>query len=552
MSGGSWPVRMTRPTLLKILKGLAFAGGGLVAVLALVAFVAAMLFDGEFVKTEAAKFMAEEKHRSLRIEGEVRLNFWPPVGLTLSKASLSERYSEKPFASVGRVRLALRLLPLLRKELAVDTVELEGVSINVVRNVDGSFNFQDLLSAEKDKPPLKFDIAGLSIGKAKLDFLDQMSGQKLALADLDLSSGRLANASEGKLNLSTHFTMAEPAVDVVLQGEGYYRLDLDKGRFGVDGLSVRGKGDLAQLKAAEFLVAVDQLVTGYSGVDLTKTLFNLKSQAEGKSLEAKLELPLLKLAGARFQVPSLSLSLSRNEARQLLTLNGSLAELERDGDFLKAKKLEVQMSQRQGGDSFLARLNSPLEANLKSPSFALSTLAGELELDQSALPKKQLVMTVKGTLQADFAKPMAALNLDARFDESHALLRLDASRFAPPAITFNVVVDRINGDHFIPKPATQAEGQGAAKDSGKAKEFALPPGVDASGHIRIGRLMAVGLKADNLQLDLSIKDGRLEWSPLAQSLIQSAVGSGVGIKAPPPIGDLGRQVGSKLKSLIGQ
>lgn len=545
---------MTRPTLLKILKGFAFAFGGLVAVVVLAAFIAAMLFDGEAVKTEAAQFMRTEKHRTLRIDGELHLSFWPGIGLRMTKATLHERDSDQVFAAVGRVRLSLRLLPLLRKELAVDTVELEGVSARLVRHKDGSFNFDDLLSKEKDKPALRFDVAGLHLNKGAITWVDEGAGRSIGLTEVEINAGRLANVSEGKLTLAGKLQVDKPAVAGNLRAEGHYRFDLDKKTYAMDGLSIRNTGELAGLTGAEAIVGANVLSFGPAGLEVNKLDASLKARTGTDALDLKLGVPMLTLGSGRGKADNLSFSASMSGPKRLSSVNLALAGLDLDGRYIKAGKLTLNADFRQGEDSYQARLATPLEADTTAQSLGLPQIGGELEISAASLPMKHLVMPVNGSLLADFSRPLISSNLNVRMDESKVAAKLELSRFSPPAIGFSLDIDRLNGDKFISGSGKDAGG-GKVPEGGKSGEFAFPPGLDATGFVKIGSLQMAGVKADNLRLDLAVKDGHLEWSPLALSLLQNLPGAGgaatVQNKVKQAV-DLPKDVGSKLKGLLGR
>ena len=105
---------------MKAFKYLALGVGGL-AILAIIAAVAAaMLFDPNKYKGEIERVVKEQKNRTLKIEGDLKLALWPNLGASLGKASLSERASSAEFASLESAHVSVALVPLLRGEMVVD------------------------------------------------------------------------------------------------------------------------------------------------------------------------------------------------------------------------------------------------------------------------------------------------------------------------------------------------------------------------------------------------------------------------------------------------
>jgi AsmA protein len=177
------------------MKPLKLAGIGLgvifLLIAAIVAYVAAT-FDGERVKSDLAKIVLEKKQRTLKIDGDIALSFWPSVGVQLGKVSLSERGSEMQFAAIDSARVSVAVLPLLSKKVVVKTLELTGTRAIVIKRKDGTLNIADLLSKdEEDSSPVQADIAGIKISNAQLTWQDEQSGRTSTISGLDLGTGHV-------------------------------------------------------------------------------------------------------------------------------------------------------------------------------------------------------------------------------------------------------------------------------------------------------------------------------------------------------------------------
>ena len=154
----------------------ALYGLGGVAVLALLA-IGAVLFivDGAFVKSRLEQAM-KAKNRTLSIEGTPTLRLFPVAGIALGKTTLSEAGSDKTFVAFESAEVAVRTLPLLSGEFAVETLKVAGLRANAVRRKDGSTNYSDLAggkepSAKGEKPPT-VKLAEVQIDKAQLSYRD--------------------------------------------------------------------------------------------------------------------------------------------------------------------------------------------------------------------------------------------------------------------------------------------------------------------------------------------------------------------------------------------
>jgi AsmA protein len=521
---------MDRSKYIKSLKLLSFVLGGVVALAVLLAITASLLFDAEAVKAQAARLMMDKKQRILKIEGEAALSFWPGVGLRLSKVSLSERGSEQLFAGAEKARLSLRLLPLLHKELAVDTVELDGISINLIRHKDGSFNFDDLISQEKDQEPLRFDVQGLRLTHGKLGYVDEGVGRTLGVSDLDMSSGRLANVAEGKLSLNGRLTMDKPVLAGDIKLISHYRLNLDKKTYVLDGLELRSSGDYLGMKGVELALSADALSAGPTGVDAIKLELAAKGNAGDQALDAKLSVPKFHFAGGKAASESLALTVVQSGENGKTSAKAELSGIALDGQQLAARKFSLAADSRQADAAYRLNFFSPLAADLDAQVFKLPQIAGDLEITHPALAIRPLLLVLAGSLEADAVKPLVSVSLNARSEPSHLKAQIQITRFSPPAIGFALDLDQLNADKYLP-PAKAQAAQPAAPAAPKPLDFSFLNTLDLNGTLKVGALQYAGIKASNLRLEIKAKNGQLEVSPLSANLYQGSMAGSLAVDA---------------------
>ena len=74
------------------------------------------------------------------------LSVFPWLGLDIGQTRLSNAAGfEDPYmARMETVQVRVKLLPLLKKQLQVDTVRLNGLELNLARDKDGRTNWSDL------------------------------------------------------------------------------------------------------------------------------------------------------------------------------------------------------------------------------------------------------------------------------------------------------------------------------------------------------------------------------------------------------------------------
>jgi AsmA protein len=504
---------------MKALKIAAFVLGGIAALLAALAAFLLATFDANKWKGEIAQLVQEKKGRSLKIEGDLSLSLFPSVGLQLGKATLSEHQSEQTFASVDSARVSVRLLPLLSKQAVVDTVELGGVKARLVRFKDGRLNIDDLLAKDDKEPPARFDIAGVRLAGGELSWRDEKAGQELTLSGLDLTTGRLANAATDKFDLSAKLAGSKPRLAAALKAGGEYRYDLDKKSFGGARLDVRLAGDVGDLKALELaLTAAALQLAGGNELAVEQLLLTAKGKEGGDAFEARLEAPKLSLAADKASGAAINAAIRLSGAQRAVDAKIALSGFEGKSQSLQAGKLALDLDARQGETTVKGKLASALSANLEKQTVELPAFSGELDVANPQMPMKSLRLPLAGGLRADIDGQTAAVHASTQFDESKISAKVNVSRFAPLVLHFDLDLDRLNVDKYLPPKAAAGE-----KTPEQPLDFSALKGLNASGTVKIGQLQVSNVKASNVRLEVKAANGKLEVAPLTANLYDGSL-----------------------------
>ncbi|ALM54132.1 AsmA family protein [Halomonas huangheensis] len=131
-----------------------------VGVLALVTVGAVVyvttFFNPEDLKPRLVEVVKEHTGLELALEGALSWSFYPRIGVSVAEAEawLPEQPDDAvPFASFGHASVSLAFTPLLKGEIAIDGLTLDGVSLNLVRNADGEGNWESLLERLEGRGP---------------------------------------------------------------------------------------------------------------------------------------------------------------------------------------------------------------------------------------------------------------------------------------------------------------------------------------------------------------------------------------------------------------
>ncbi|MCM2289838.1 MAG: AsmA family protein [Sulfuritalea sp.] len=454
---------------------------GLVLVLVVVGIgLLYALFDGEKLKGEISRVVLEQKQRKLDIAGKLELSVWPDVGIKLGRLTLSEPGGKEEFLALDSARVAVAVMPLLSKQVQVRRIEVDGLKATLIKRKDGSLNIADLLGggASAEKPRVG---AGATPSEP---------------VQIDIAGIKVANAHFTWRDEKSGSTTTLSNLDL---GTGRVQADSGKQTLAVDALALAAKGK--------------------SGSDA----FELKLDAP------KLSLSPDKAAGETLNLGATLAGSGRSVAAKLV-----LSGVEGNAKALQIGKLTLDLDAKSGETALKAHLDSPVAANVTAQTVALEKLVGSIDLANPQMPMKQLKLPLSGSLRADLVKQNAALDLGTRFDESKIALKLNVAKFAPLAIVFDLDIDQLNVDKYLPPKAAEDK----SVKEGKL-DFSALKGHDIKGSIRIGALQVSKLKLAKLNAKLNLAGGRLDIAPLTMNLYDGTANGSLSLNAS------GNQVGLK-------
>ncbi|MDX1669063.1 MAG: AsmA family protein, partial [Limnobacter sp.] len=210
-------------------KGLAW-GIGLVVGLPVVAVATGAILvntiDQQAMLNEMSGVVKEDLGRELKFNGPVQLKWFPSIGVQLEQVSLSEYQSEQRFLNAEKVDVSLALMPLFSSNIVVDEVQADGVSVRVVKNKEGKFNFDDLTGGAKDEQQsaveeapasgqsLNFSVEAISLSNLNLEFEDQQQDLKASLENFNFTSGRIEPDVPTTLSFSGRVKANKPSADL--------------------------------------------------------------------------------------------------------------------------------------------------------------------------------------------------------------------------------------------------------------------------------------------------------------------------------------------------
>lgn len=198
----------------------------LIVLMAAAALAATWWFDAEALKAEISSRVQGETGLKLEISGDMTPLLFPGVGVQVGPTALRNPpgFGRENLAEFDNLTVRVKLLPLLRGRVALERVKVEGLRLTLLRRDSGRYNFDPLLlpGDGSGPPPVLLILTRLMVNDAALSYVDQVSGETVEIANLNL---RIDPAGDdGRAALAASFGFSDPARD--LGGEASVSADL--------------------------------------------------------------------------------------------------------------------------------------------------------------------------------------------------------------------------------------------------------------------------------------------------------------------------------------
>lgn len=181
---------------------------GLTAAVALLFFI-----DPNDYKPQIIALAKEKTGRDLQLPGDIDLSVFPWLGVSTGRIVLNntQDFSARPFATIEKSDIKVKLMPLLSRQIQVSQIVLQGLHLNLIKNKQGVVNWADLMVLLKDETEKNaktsdsqqssekvadartgFMVDEISLEQAALDWDNQQSGKLVEVKDLNLKAENVA------------------------------------------------------------------------------------------------------------------------------------------------------------------------------------------------------------------------------------------------------------------------------------------------------------------------------------------------------------------------
>lgn len=480
---------------MKLLKWL--LGTVLVLVLIVGVGIAALVYlvDWNDFKDTIQNQVKKQTGRDLQIAGDLSPSVFPWAGISIGEISLAnaEGYGDQPFARIGGADVKVELLPLIKREINVRTVQLSGLQLDLQRAADGTTNWDDLLNSTTTTTTTVDEgntdtevttevegstatIAALAVGgieilDANVSWNDAVTGTDAALSGFNLQTGAIE--LEKPFDLNIDFSVASNSMDLNadVDGSGELMIDLDNQVYTVNGFTLNTQAKGATLPNGELsaILAADVIA---------------------------------KLAEQQIDVSALSLELLG------IKLDGSV----------NVANLDTEPT-----------ITGQFASNEFSPRDMFSRLGIEAPVtaDETVLSKASLKLALAATPASAALNDLTITLDDTNFTGKASVPSLEG---AIPPVRFDFAVDAIDLDRYLP-PASDAPADGDAGDTSTETAAADPDApielptqmmrqLDIDGTFSVGEVKISNLTTKDIVVPLKARAGKLALQDIQASMYE--------------------------------
>ncbi|MBB2496828.1 AsmA family protein [Aquipseudomonas ullengensis] len=384
--------------------GLTFLG--LLLIVIGLGFALTHLFDPNDYKDEIQQLARDKANLELKLNGDIGWSLFPWLGLELTDATLASAATpDKPFADLRLLGFSVRVLPLLRKEVQMSDIRIDGLNLTLQRDDKGHGNWEQIgkpaktsdaaatspadtasaeptaqAPAERSDTPLKLDIDSLTVSNSRIDYHDARSGKQFGAEGIELTTGAIREGASIPLKLTAYLAANQPLLRAKTNLQTQLRFDRALKRYQLEDLKLSGEVSGEPLKgktltfATEGQLLLDQAaqIAEWTGLKLSANQLRALGELKLRNLDQAAQ-----LEG--------NLSVAQVNLREFLTGVGVELPPMRDatslGQFELSSRLAGSPNSLAFNDLALKLDGSSLSGSLAISDFAKQALRVQLKGD---------------------------------------------------------------------------------------------------------------------------------------------------------------------------
>jgi AsmA protein len=526
------------------------AVAGIVLVLLLISGIvglAILMFDANYFKSQMVDYVKVHTQRDLALEGDIKVTFFPQLGLDSGKMTLSQRNSSKRFASIENTHFNIAWWPLFRKQLQIERVTLEGVHANVTIFKNGSTNLDDLLSTDGSMGDITFEIDSFKLKNSSANLQDETTGILFSLHGINISTGKLSETTPGNVTANFRLESAKPHIDTQVKLNSHFLLELKTKHYEFANFDIAMEGEIAGIN--NLALNLQGTLNSFPSINratLDKFTIHAKGKLENRKVEAKLDIPKLQLLKNTLSGNTLTFSTSLLQDGENISGTLELPSFEIADKKFKAGNTSANFDFFKAGNTLQGKLSSPLSFDFTSMQLQLPSIISNFSATHPQLGGK-LNASVTGNMQTNFSEQNIKFGLKAKIDDSDVSGNLELQNFSRPAYSFDLDINKLDLDRYL-----SPEWSKHFRDDAPAIDFSWLKDLNMKGKLRSSEFKFAQLRAKSLIAEIKSDQSTLNIEPIQARFYDGVMQGSFNLSANdiPKVNFRQKLTGVKINSIL--
>jgi AsmA protein len=369
----------------------------LVALVGVVTFISPNTFK-PIITAQVLKYTG----RKLTIDGDLSWTLFPYLGFKVGHMTLDNpsSFQDKVFAEVNNATVGVELLPMLHAKIQTDKIELSGVTLNLIKNADGTTNWQDLQTLKSTSAntashtqtqvsgnKLSISIPTVDVSDSNIVWRDDQAHQVVTVSHFEFHAKNVNLVRAFPVNANFDFNSAN-AMSGQAKLKTNLKIDLNQQQYALENLNI----SLTTTQAGQKLSAETDASLLADMAQQSVTLKPFKTHITNfKGMKAPLDLTAEVVANLADHTVVLT-----NFSAQLANLSvmgkATLDQNSQVSGHLQTKPFDLKKFLQATGQDI-----PDLDFNASSAELAALSLQGKVSLDELQLAKlsgSKLIMHV--------------------------------------------------------------------------------------------------------------------------------------------------------------
>lgn len=394
--------------------------------------------------------------RTLKLDGEIRLAFFPHVDLSLHDVSLSEYQRDDLFALIEHLNLTIQEWPLLGNRLLVDHFHVTGMTAKLVRDLDGVLNIADLLKSDDKSFIDAFQINRFETKNSRVSFQDESVQRFYDFDGIQLTGSQIDMNSVQQIQMQSRVSVSE-------------------------------------MLEAKSNAIVSQMIAQLNGEAI---VFEKGGSTAGTVF--------LTLQSSHESHDDLEADFAWHFSTRL-----SIANLSQTNDRLNSRHIHMELMMQQSEKIAQASLDTALVFNMDEMFGTLSDIHLAVDFFHPDYTRKSIHGNFNGQVNLDWYAELLSMDMRGKINDDVVNATGQLQGFKQQHHTFNLEIDAIDLTAFLP-----AETSDSDTEANVFPDFSVLNKTNLKGSIQIGQLVVNDTQFSGMQLIVGSENHASPAAPL--------------------------------------